>query len=1217
MVPLLPRGHSDNVLNISLIKIPTQAHTGSLLVKSFFNSLVQEDFNNSKQVVEKLKNRANKLKTQQCINEYYSCLNILVSRLLSRKDSLRVHDLKILIDGYDSLHDHKYDREIKQKLIECLVYSYGNAKGKHLKSSISIYIKKISEKWGIDMPDGFVSTYETNFDDELPGTLKLEKMSDLPSIECFLRNGLLNFEGLCSYIASRFDKFDDPDRKGVKLYELFKMLDDKEKLSFMEEYTKFNLQKELDVEAHSLNMAEDFSSKNAHLVGVLKLKHSHENLLYLWYEQNVKALKELIEKLSSNSAVLSSEEKFLGQYIFYLQCLPAETLISLIISRIFSETLVSESGYSRVLRLAKTIGYSFKSILIRSDRNKEAKLALQDFFHEEEAIKLFASLIHLCIANCKIPKKLVDSARIEELIQLLKGESLTSTTFVPDQNEMIPAFVWEAVTSEKKYKKLGVLKIHPYFLFEFKNYKSLASFKSLYLPMLCPPKSWSSPEDGGYLKNLKSIVSSNDLSSTLFFLNQAHKVGQLNSVYAGLDYLGNTAWSVNLTVFNIINAVMETGAEFLKVPPDVSRIPQDFPEKPNPHDYANTDDYTRAQKEYLRKCYEVKQEFHAIKALRASLHQTLRIAKAFETNGDMFFFPHNLDFRGRAYPMTSVLNHHHDDMERALLMFWHGKPLGDKGLNWLKYQLAGLFGKDKYSMKDRLLFVDKNMPHILDSAQNPLSGTMWWKTAEKPWQTLALCIELYKIQEFCGTGKREEDYVCHIPIHQDGSCNGFQHYAALGADEDGANAVNVIPIDSDKQVKQDVYSKVSDLVKIQLQKDMSSSSEELREFSRISLPILSRKLVKQSVMTSVYGVTRFGATAQVNERIKEIIKNIKIGSHEGRNSLSTNELEALESKRTKIASYLALQVLTSVNKLFSGARMIQDWLLINTLRVITSHDLETINQLRETGVEREYDFFSSHYYKPMMWTSISGFPIVQLYKHTKQKVIKTLLQQIVINKPSKTAIIDVRKQLDGIAPNFIHSIDSIHLLMTSLSARTNNITFAAVHDSFWTLPCDVDRISRLIREEFVNLHSSNIMENFRDDLIHSCRHSFQLAYVKNIECPEFVQKLNELRSDILSSHISSKKNYNTILLRELSELSQCEKNPIMDLIARYKPRFYAQWSRNRNSLKVYKQQNEVSETFVLDKKEYTPVLIPVEILDLPDTGKMDISKVLDSIYFFS
>lgn len=42
-------------------------------------------------------------------------------------------------------------------------------------------------------------------------------------------------------------------------------------------------------------------------------------------------------------------------------------------------------------------------------------------------------------------------------------------------------------------------------------------------------------------------------------------------------------------------------------------------------------------------------------------------------------------------------------------------------------------------------------------------------------------------------------------LAQDGSCNGLQHYAALGRDSVGAASVNLVPSD----VPQDVYSSVA------------------------------------------------------------------------------------------------------------------------------------------------------------------------------------------------------------------------------------------------------------------------------------------------------------------------------------------------------------------------------------------------------------------------
>ncbi|KAH7849548.1 hypothetical protein Vadar_019495 [Vaccinium darrowii] len=57
---------------------------------------------------------------------------------------------------------------------------------------------------------------------------------------------------------------------------------------------------------------------------------------------------------------------------------------------------------------------------------------------------------------------------------------------------------------------------------------------------------------------------------------------------------------------------------------------------------------------------------------------------------DGFFHPHNLDFRGRAYPMHPHLNHLGSELCRGILEFSEGRPLGKTGLRWLKIHLANL-----------------------------------------------------------------------------------------------------------------------------------------------------------------------------------------------------------------------------------------------------------------------------------------------------------------------------------------------------------------------------------------------------------------------------------------------------------------------------------------------------------------------------------------------
>ena len=57
------------------------------------------------------------------------------------------------------------------------------------------------------------------------------------------------------------------------------------------------------------------------------------------------------------------------------------------------------------------------------------------------------------------------------------------------------------------------------------------------------------------------------------------------------------------------------------------------------------------------------------------------------------------------------------------------------------------------------------------------------------------------------------------------------------------------------------------------------------------------------------------------------------------------------------------------------------------------------------------------------------------------------------------------------------------MLMTAIECYHAGIPFAAVHDSFWTLPCYVDEMNEIIREQFILMYSFDVRNhNFGFDL---------------------------------------------------------------------------------------------------------------------------------------
>ena len=184
-------------------------------------------------------------------------------------------------------------------------------------------------------------------------------------------------------------------------------------------------------------------------------------------------------------------------------------------------------------------------------------------------------------------------------------------------------------------------------------------------------------------------------------------------------------------------------------------------------------DHEKVYQEILTRVKVKNAELHS---LRCDFKLKLFVAEKFKD--DVIYFPWNLDFRGRAYPIPPNLSHLGSDLCRGLLYFDCAKPLGVTGFFWLKVHLANLYGNNKISLPEREAWVHENMENVIDCVKNPLYGSLWWSKADEPFHALAACIEIVKAIE----SGDPTTYHSRLAVHQDGSCNGLQHYAALGRD---------------------------------------------------------------------------------------------------------------------------------------------------------------------------------------------------------------------------------------------------------------------------------------------------------------------------------------------------------------------------------------------------------------------------------------------------
>nr|AAD22976.1 T7-like RNA polymerase [Zea mays] len=581
-----------------------------------------------------------------------------------------------------------------------------------------------------------------------------------------------------------------------------------------------------------------------------------------------------------------------------------------------------------------------------------------------------------------------------------------------------PAFRHEMRTmvkeQQKSSRRYGVIKCDP--LVRQGLDRTAKHMVIPYMPMLIPPICWTGYDKGAHLFLPSYVMRTHGARQQRDAVKRAPRE-QMQFVFEALNTLGSTKWRVNKRVLSIVDRIWSNGGRLADL---VDRTDVPVPEKPDTEDETLLKNW----KWHLRAAKKKNSERHS---QRCDVELKLAVARKMKDE-EGFYYPHNLDFRGRAYPMHPYLNHLGSDLCRGVLEFAEGRPLGKSGLRWLKIHLANLYaaGVDKLSYDGRIAFAENHLEEIFDSADRPLEGRRWRLGAEDPFQCLAVCMNLTEALR----SSSPETTISHIPVHQDGSCNGLQHYAALGKDKLGAIAVNLVAGEKPADVYTGIANRVMEIMRMDAQKDPSVEPDAAR--ARLIVDQVDRKLVKQTVMTSVYGVTYIGAREQIRRRLKErgVIPN--------------------DSELFGASCYAAKVTLTALGEMFQAARSIMNW-LGDCAKVIACEN------------------------EPVRWTTPLGLPVVQPYRKLGRHLIKTSLQVLTLQR--ETDKVMVKRQKTAFPPNFVHSLDGSHMMMTAVACKRQGLNFAGVHDSYWTHASDVDTMNKILREKFVELYDTPILEN--------------------------------------------------------------------------------------------------------------------------------------------
>jgi DNA-directed RNA polymerase len=486
------------------------------------------------------------------------------------------------------------------------------------------------------------------------------------------------------------------------------------------------------------------------------------------------------------------------------------------------------------------------------------------------------------------------------LIQMLLEVAKVS---FPGQRGVKPAFEYEKLwIGDKKLVGYITMNDNLYKRFVEDKFSSVDAFTTRHKPMVVPPREWVGPDEGGYMLlqtefmrahgcHVQKVrqyccmygISIGTLQLMLLFFKSALAEADLRTVMDGLNALGKVPWAINKKILNVAQRCWDEGIALGDIP---SRTDFELPPMPirpegGHKDYVSADGEFQRYRDALSKYRRVYQRNMDLRSLRCSALLKLNQAHQFK-DFEKIYFPYNVDFRGRAYPVPPHLSNIGSDLCRGVLTFAESKPLGPRGLYWMKVHLANLAGNDKITFDQRAEFTENNMDNIRAAVDDPFGENRWWMTLDDPFQALATCHEIVNAID----SGDPENYQSSLPVHMDGSCNGLQHYAALGRDRVGGKAVNLCAYDAPQDVYSGVMREVIKRVAEEAERmlDIDATRDDLTKAEREALAnnraakltngLIDRGVVKRTVMTSVYGVTYIGAKKQIQEKIEEKVRHL-------------------------------------------------------------------------------------------------------------------------------------------------------------------------------------------------------------------------------------------------------------------------------------------------------------------------------------------------------
>ena len=544
------------------------------------------------------------------------------------------------------------------------------------------------------------------------------------------------------------------------------------------------------------------------------------------------------------------------------------------------------------------------------------------------------------------------------------------------------------------------------------------SLEPMFLPMVEKPLEWNNPWVGGYaslewkprpLVKSRSKAYQESLSSSM-----------APAVYKAVNFIQNTPWVVDGYIKELVQECWKEGLSVDGLPPSRD---EELPTKP-----VNIDTDQESRRQWRKAAAKVHFLNESYESQRLLTLKSLFVADKMSSH-QRLWFPHQLDFRGRGYPLPLFLHPQGVSYAKAMLRFADGKQLKTEADQYPLYiQVANKFGLDKKPVKDRIAWVEANRLSIEQVARDPWANRMWLE-ADEPFAFVAACREIF------GLWRNGAKFVSSLPIAMDATTQGLQIYSMLLRDPVAALATNVLPADAPS----DPYQFVADKVIARLQTSDDPMAAQLLRMG------IDRTTTKRQTMTLPYGLTLHSCISYTREWLED--RSRKTGEN------------PFGLETYKPVSFLGKIIWESIGDVVGSAQRGMKFIR-DCMGVLIDNDVTPY------------------------WITPIGFPVRMRYENYDVVTVSTRIgaKAKVLSIRQENGRQSKRKALNGGPANYVHSLDGFGGLLghtVNLCSTNGIVHLGSVHDQIMCLGADYMKVASCVREATVDIFSRDLLAEFR------------------------------------------------------------------------------------------------------------------------------------------